>query len=187
MPEEDPPPPDICDILDGLFSEEAAVAAAAQKRAVRKARARWGWGKSNSAQHNRRVAAMHRPKATLADSIRVFVKGRPVKLSCWVEQPEAVHALRRFNALLNEIARLIASGEIAPDEVSFLCSEFFYFTRDHHNWLVIQSGQPPIPVNAWSADFAAKTITFKSERDGCLHSLTISPPRFDVIAWYLAV
>jgi hypothetical protein len=180
-------PIDISDILGKLFSEEAAVADAAQKRAVRKARARWGWDKKE-AERNRRIAAMHRPKGvTRADSIPVYPGGRRIILSCWVEQPKAVHATRRFDALLNEITRLIAAGDIVADEVSFLCSEFFYYTRDHHNWFVLEPGNPAILANAWSADYAAKTITFKSERDGYLHSLTISPPRFDVIAWYLAV
>lgn len=173
---------ELTELFEEAFSEEAAVAAAAQKRAVGKARAKLGWEK-NSAQRNQRIAAMHRPKSTISDGIRVFINGRPISLSCWVEQPQAVHAIRRFDAFLNEISRLIAAGEITPDEVSFLCSEFFFFTRDRHNWFVLKPGQPPIKSNAWSADHAAKTITFKS--DG--KSLTIAPPRFSVIAWYLAV
>ena len=167
------------------LSNLAAITTTIRKKATRSLGARAGWQSDPSAR-NRRIAAMHRPKADKLDSINVYADGRRVVLRALVMQPTAQHATRRFNALLSDIGQRIATGEITPGEVSFVCSEFVRWTRDGHNFFVLNPGDAPIPAKSWKADHAAQTITFESELDDS-GSPTISPPHFLMIAWYLAV
>jgi len=116
--------------------------------------------------HLRAVARMHRPK--LAIELYRDRDGRPlnrygphfnprlydgteVKLSrgsvafalpnCVPLEPKAVHARRDFDRITKEVARMLEEGGAQPEQIRFMCSEFFIFVRHGEDFLVRFGGR----------------------------------------------
>ena len=116
--------------------------------------------------HLRAVARMHRPKLTIElyrdrdgralnrygphINPRLF-DGTEVKLSqesvalalpnCLPLEPKAVHARRDYDKITKEVARMIEEGGAQPEEIRFMCSEFFVFVRNGEDFLVRFGGR----------------------------------------------
>lgn len=60
-------------------------------------------------------------------------------LNCWTIEPESVHAGRNYDELTKQVARMIEQGKAQPEQICFMCSEFFIFRRNGKDRLV-QSG-----------------------------------------------
>jgi hypothetical protein len=61
--------------------------------------------------------------------------------NCMPLEPKAVHARRNYNRIINEVARMIEEGRAQPEEIYFMCSEFFVFVRDSEDFLVRFGGR----------------------------------------------
>jgi hypothetical protein len=109
--------------------------------------------------HLRAVARMHRPRLTielyrdrdgrplnrygphinprLFDGTEVMLSHGSVSLpNCMPLEPKAVHGRRDYNRISNEVARMIEEGRVQPEQIRFMCSEFFVFVRNREDFLV---------------------------------------------------
>lgn len=51
-------------------------------------------------------------------------------------EPEAVHARRNYEKITKEVARMIEEGRAQPEEIRFMCSEFFIWVHNGEDFLV---------------------------------------------------
>ncbi len=49
--------------------------------------------------------------------------------NCVPLEPKAVHVKRDYDKITKEVARMIEEGMAQPEEIRFICSEFFVFRR----------------------------------------------------------
>src|ERR1700730_3457424 len=111
---------------------------------------------SDEEAKRRAVAKLHRPKLKRLDNAiwpappddprRYGTKvsssqGSVALLNCWTMEPESVHAGRNYDKLTNQVGRMIERGKAQPEEICFMCSEFFVFRRNGEDFLV-QCGDP---------------------------------------------
>ena len=102
---------------------------------------------------------------------------------CWTMEPESVHARRNYQKLTKQVARMIEQGKAQPEEICFMCSEFFIFRRNRKDCLV-QSGDPryvyQIDKESLRASYEDGTVTLK----GCS---PIRPKSVGVFAYYFSL
>src|ERR1700730_16102951 len=60
---------------------------------------------------------------------------------CWTMEPKSIHAGRNYKKLANQVGRMIEQGKAQPEEICFMCSEYFIFRRNGKDSLV-QTGDP---------------------------------------------
>jgi hypothetical protein len=138
--------------------------------------------------HLRAVARMHRPKLTIElyrdrdgsplnrygphINPRLY-DGTEVKLSqesvtvalpnCVALEPKAVHARREYDRITKEVARMIEEGGAQPEEIRFMCSEFFVYVRYGEDFLV-RFGERKIPYRIGKEKvrmcYEDRTVTF---------------------------
>jgi hypothetical protein len=107
----------------------------------------------------REVARLHRPKlrrldkairrASPYDPRRYGTKvsssqGSVALLNCWTMEPGSVHAGRNYTKIATEVGRMIEEGKAQPEEIRFMCSEFFVWVRNGEDFLV-RFGERRIP------------------------------------------
>jgi hypothetical protein len=61
--------------------------------------------------------------------------------NCMTLEPKAVHPRRNYNRITREVARMIEEGGAQPEEIYFMCSEFFVFVRNWEDFLVRFGGR----------------------------------------------
>jgi hypothetical protein len=116
---------------------------------------------SDEEARRREVAKLHRPKlkrlynptrygpfydSRLYDGTEVVLsQGERVMLpNCVPLEPKAVHAKRNYDKITTEVARMIEEGNAQPEEIRFMCSEFFVWVRNGEEFL-IRFGERRIP------------------------------------------
>src|ERR1700741_5174646 len=142
----------------------------------------------------RAVAKLHRPKLKPLDDsgyadpndLRrygteiVSNQGSIALPKCWAMEPKSVHAGRNYQKLTNQVAGIIEQGKAQPEEICFMCSEFFIFRRNGKDRLV-QSGDPryvyQIDKESLRVSYEDGTVTLK----GCS---PIRPKSVGVFAYY---
>jgi hypothetical protein len=107
----------------------------------------------------RAVAKLHRPKLRPLDNSGRYADpndprryGTEVTLNngsvalqnCWTMEPNAVHAKRNYDKITTEATRVVAEGKVQPEEIRFMCSEFFIWVRNGEHFLV-RFGERRIP------------------------------------------
>jgi hypothetical protein len=99
---------------------------------------------------------------------------------CWTMEPESVHAGRNYKKLTKQVARMIEQGKAPPEEICFMCSEFFIFRRNGKDCLV-QCGDPryvyQIDRESLRASYEDGTVTLKGYSP-------IRPKSVGVFAYY---
>jgi hypothetical protein len=150
---------------------------------------------SDEEAKRRAVAKLHRPKLKRLDNAirpappddprRYGTKvsssqGSVALLNCWAMEPESVHAGRNYKKLTKQVARMIEQGKAQPEEIRFMCSEFFVFRRNGKDCLV-QSGDPrhlyQIHKDSLIASYEDGTVTLKGYSP-------IRPKSVGVFAYY---
>ena len=51
-------------------------------------------------------------------------------------EPAAVHSRRNYEKVTKEVARIIEEGRAQPEEIRFMCSEFFIWVHNGEDFLV---------------------------------------------------
>jgi hypothetical protein len=96
-------------------------------------------------------------------------------------EPESVHAGRNYKKLTKQVARMIEQGKAPPEEICFMCSEFFIFRRNGKDCLV-QCGDPryvyQIDRESLRASYEDGTVTLKGYSP-------IRPKSVGVFAYYI--
>jgi hypothetical protein len=89
---------------------------------------------------NRYVGAAYDPCSY--DGAEVELSQRRVALpNCALAEPEAVHARRSYDKIIREVARMIEEGGAQPEELRFICSDFFVYARNGQEFLVRFGGR----------------------------------------------
>jgi hypothetical protein len=116
---------------------------------------------SDEEARRREVAKLHRPRLKvpiynpdrygplynprLYDGAEVMLsQGRVALPNCVPLEPKAVHAKRNYDKITTEVARMIEEGNAQPEEIRFMCSEFFVWVRNGEEFL-IRFGERRIP------------------------------------------
>lgn len=153
---------------------------------------------SDEEAKRRAVAKLHRPKLRPLDNADryadpydprcygtgiVLNKQSVALLNCWTMEPESVHAGRNYDKLTKQVARMIEQGKAQPEEICFMCSEFFIFRRNGKDRLV-QSGDPryvyQIDRENLRASYEDGTVTLKGYSP-------IRPKSVGVFAYYFSL
>ena len=153
---------------------------------------------SDEEANRRAVAKLHRPKLKRLDNAippappddprRYGTKvslsqGSVALLNCWTMEPESVHAGRNYDKLTKQVGRMIEQGKAQPEEICFMCSEFFIFRRNGEDCLV-QSGDPrylyQIDRDSLRASYEDGTVTLKGYSP-------IRPKSVGVFAYYFSL
>ncbi len=107
----------------------------------------------------RAVAKLHRPELRPLDNSGRYADpndprryGTEVMLNhgsvalpnCWTMEPIAVHGKRNYDKIVTEASRMIAESKVQPEEIRFMCSEFFIWARNGEH-LLVQFGERRIP------------------------------------------
>ena len=146
----------------------------------------------------RAVARLHRPKLKRLDNAiwpappddrrRYGTKvsssqGSVALLNCWTMEPKLVHAGRNYKKLTKQVAHMIEQGKAQPEEINFMCSEFFIFRRNGKDFLV-QCGDPrylyQIDRDSLRASYEDGTVTLKGRPP-------IRPKSVGVFAYYFSL
>ena len=134
---------------------------------------------SDEEAKRRAASKLHRPKLMpLDNSIRsadphdprrygtqiALNQGSVALPKCWTMEPESVHAGRNYQKLTKQVARMIEQGKAQPEEIRFMCSEFFICRRNGKDFLV-QTGDPrhvyQIDRESLRASYEDGTVTLK--------------------------
>jgi hypothetical protein len=126
----------------------------------------------------REVARMHRPTLTrlivkdpwrtifdrrLYDGIEIALTQGIVALpNCLPLEPKAVHARRRYDKIIKEAARMIEESTASPEQVRFMCSEFFVVRRNEEDLLVRFGGRRypyKITEKKFAENYVDRTVT----------------------------
>ena len=116
---------------------------------------------SDEEAKRRAVAKLHRPKLKRLYNENPYVggpydprlyegaevalsRGRIALPNCVPLEPEAVHARRNYEKITKEVARMIEEGRAQPEEIRFMCSEFFIWVHNGEDFLV-RFGERTIP------------------------------------------
>ena len=82
----------------------------------------------------------------------------------WTMQPKAVHARRNYDKITKEVARMIEDGRVQPDQIRFMCSEFFVCVRNGEE-LLVRFGERRHPYRIgrgeWRVSYADGTVIFE--------------------------
>src|SRR5277367_6312535 len=127
--------------------------------------------------HLRAGASLHRPSLKLwlwdrgdfpnprlYDGIEVKLSQWSVTLpNCVALEPEAVRAKRDYDKMTGQVARMIEEGRAQPEEIRFVCSEFFVFVRNGEHFLVRwgeRTNPYRIDKDKVEISFETRTVTF---------------------------
>jgi len=98
-------------------------------------------------------------------------------------EPNSVHAGRNYKKLTKQVARMIEQGKAQPEEICFMCSEFFVFRRNGEDFLV-QCGDPrylyQIDRDSLRASYEHGAVTLKGYSP-------IRPKSVGVFAYYFSL
>ena len=89
---------------------------------------------------NRYVGGAYDP--CFYDGVEVELsQGRVALPNCALAEPKAVHARRSDDKITREVARMIEEGGAQPEELRFICSDFFVYARNNEVFLVRFGGR----------------------------------------------
>lgn len=157
---------------------------------------------SDGEARQREVAKLHRPKLRvpvynphrygplynprLYDGAEVVLDQQRIALpNCVTLEPVAVHASRDYGKITREVSRMIAEGNAQPEEIRFMCSEFFVLRRNGEDFLV-RFGERRYPRRIQKGSLRVRyesgTITFNDGPPIRVKSVGVFEHYFDLYA-----